>query len=112
MSEHPDVYSEPDGDDGTVIVANKEGRRVLNEGFEKPAPRWNKVTGSDYLKSPKYLCLAIENGPLPQVMLSVSHQAGLRVMFMCAMCSNLHVMDDAMAERFLQEAQLSTSIVH
>lgn len=111
-SDLPDIYAEVDSEGNATIVANKRGRDIINAGFEKPGPRWFKVRGSNYLQSPEFRCLSLENGPVTQVMLSVAHQAGLRVMFMCVECSELHIMNDAQAERFLKEAEFFAEGVH
>lgn len=108
----PDVYAEPQGAGYATIVANKKGRAALNRGFEKPRPRWAKLGRSKYLKSPEYLCLSIENGAVPQVMLGAAHQAGCHVWFMCTLCDDLHVMDDALANRFITEATFVAEGVH
>jgi hypothetical protein len=51
MSDLPDVYAE-EGDDGYVtVVANTKARRFINKCFGGGPPRWNKVTGTEYLTS-------------------------------------------------------------
>lgn len=108
----PDAYAEPGSDGYTTIVANKKAREVLEKGFDKPGPRWRKVRGSNILKSPEYRCLGIEDRPLPQILLSVIHQAGLMAMFTCTNCDKLHIMDDEQAARFLKEAEFFAVNVH
>lgn len=102
-SEHPDVYAEPQGDHA-VIVANAKARRLINEHVEPPF-RWKKVLGSDYLKSPEYRCVCISNGPIPQLMLAIAHQGGLRATFVCSDCDEFHTVTDEMAARFVEEAK-------
>jgi hypothetical protein len=67
-------------------------------------PVRDKVSGSDYLTSPQYRAVSVGNGPVPQAMLSLCHQAGFRAMFTCIKCDDVHKMDDGMAERLLREA--------
>jgi hypothetical protein len=103
----PEVYSEPTDSGFVTIVANKKARRFINECFDSPL-RWNRVK-SEYLTSPKYRAVGIGDGPVPQAILSHCHQAGFKTMFMCAKCSELHVMDDEKAERLLFEATAMAS---
>jgi hypothetical protein len=104
MSDLPDVYAE-EGDDGYVtVVANTKARRFINKCFGGGPPRWNKVTGTEYLTSPEYRAIGIGVGPVPDLMLGECHRAGLSAMFLCCKCDDLHVVDDAMAERFARKA--------
>jgi hypothetical protein len=107
----PDAYAES-RDGNTLLVANKKARKVLEKVFSKPRPRWGTV-GGEALTSPEYRAIEVEDGPAPQVMLAAVHQAGLRVMFKCATCPEHHILDDAMAERFVKEAEaLGQRVMH
>jgi hypothetical protein len=101
----PDIYVETQGD-RAVIVANKRARRLINEHVDPPLPWW-RIHGSDYLKSPEYRCVAIENGPISQLTLAIAHQGGMRAEFLCSDCDRLHVVNDEMAEKFVTEAAAS-----
>jgi hypothetical protein len=106
----PDVYAES-GDDGyTTIVANRRARKLINKHFEKPRPLWGCV-GGDVFTSPEYRAVGIGDGPVPQVLLAVAHQAGMKAMFKCLSCPQLHTMTDETAARFLKEAEASAERV-
>jgi hypothetical protein len=100
MSDLPDVCTELQGD-AVVLIANKAARKVLNAGFAKPRPRWNAIAkGVTCFKSPEYRALRLEGDGIREAlaaMLWTAHKAGLHTMFMCAKCSELHVVDDEQA---------------
>jgi hypothetical protein len=108
MSDLPDVYAEQ-GDAGNIaIVANKKARRFINKCFDAPAPRWSKTSWAE----PQYRALEIEDSPVPHAILGHCYQAGLSAAFLCCKCSELHVVNNAMAERFLREAESFAERVH
>jgi hypothetical protein len=103
MTDKPDFYVEPQGDH-IVLVANKRARAVLNQGFEKPRPRWLSMEGrSEFLTSPEYRCIVISSAGhgLATAMLYVTYKAGLSTMFKCTKCAKLHIVDDKQAEHLL-----------
>jgi hypothetical protein len=104
----PDAYAESDGTN-TTIVCNKAARSALAKHVE-PRLQWRGV-GGGVLTSPVYRAVQVGDGAAPEVMLSVIHQAGLRVMFKCIKCPEIHIMTDATAERFLKEAEAAAERV-
>ena len=104
MSELPDVYVEYH-EDGFVIVANKRGRKFINAGFEKPRPTWRITHSPDnFLASPEYRVIEIDNDSAVAAMLSMAHRSGLSAAFKCANCEELHVVDDEVADRLMAQA--------
>jgi hypothetical protein len=107
MSDLPDVYVEPDGNDHTV-VANQKARRFLNKNFYGGRPRWGKVTGG--FASPEYRALRLkDSAAVAAAMLFTSYEAGLRTMFVCTDCHELHLVDNANAKH-LRAAAMAGSV--
>jgi hypothetical protein len=103
MTSPPDVYVEL-REKTFVVVANKQGRKVISGSFERPRPRWGPISG--YLRSPEYRCLEIDGDGEARIkaMLCAAHEAGLFATFKCPKCQKLNIMDDAQAERFRMQA--------
>jgi hypothetical protein len=62
-----------------------------------------KITNPGDL-TPEYRALQFERAPVFTMILHNLHEAGFTVMFQCDDCSDLHLLTDEVAERFLQEA--------
>jgi hypothetical protein len=105
MNDLPDVYAEQVDDAEVVIVANKKARRLINKRFVGGRLPWSRIDGSEYLASPEDRAVGFGVGPLPDLILSNCHQAGLSAAFHCRSCDDLHFVDDAMAERFVRKAE-------
>jgi hypothetical protein len=99
MSALPDVCTEL-RNDIVIVVANKKAREVLNQGFEKPRPRWGSITDGPFSSS-EYRAITLDGdwSPMLAAMLCAVHLAGLQAMFMCEHCRKLHLVDDERAKR-------------
>jgi hypothetical protein len=79
VSALPDVYIEL-RDETVVLVANKEARKVLNRGFEKPQPQWVEVCCDDLGISARYRALELcgDCSAVLAAMVCAVHNAGGR----------------------------------
>jgi hypothetical protein len=78
----PDACCDIGPDGHAFLAANKKARRILDEGFERPRPRWCgiKNTPGNVFTSPQYRVLELERGPGLCAMLWHLHEAGCTAM--------------------------------
>jgi hypothetical protein len=98
----PDACCDIGPDGHAFLAANKKARRILDEGFGRPRPRWRgiKNTPGNAFKSPQYRVLELQRGPGLCAMLWHLHEAGCTAMYWCGNCDCLHSVDDKVAEAF------------
>ena len=98
----PDVFTE-NHDDCFVLIINKKARSFFRKRFEGRGPQWSKIANPGIL-TPEYRALELERSPVFPMILHNLHEGGFTVMFECDACKRHHLLDDKMAERFMQEA--------